>query len=214
VISGIAASPNAPAGYQHLNGTKYEYDALNRRRTETVGTVLSDNTISAMRTTSYAYDATGNLLSMTAPAPNNTSVFTNKTVVTSYDYDLRDRRTKQYDDWRLLPQQGAPPKEAYGRLTEWNYYLDGQVLSVETGRSKDYKSHAVQTVYTYDKVNRVKEIQEAVGSPFARQTVNDYDKTGNLTAVTTGISLSPRPRATTTRPPPRSLTTSSTAVTA
>ena len=177
VSTGWAAGPGAAASYQQLGATTYAYDALNRRTGQTEGISLgAAGQIYLGRTTTYGYDAAGNLLTVTAA--NGT--------VTRYDYDLRDRRIREYDQWSLTvaanAAAGTPPTEAYGRRTDWTYDKVGNVLSVLIGtvrtrtvggdagvpgarRDASVTAQTSKTVYKYDALGRLTLELEAGSAP-------------------------------------------------
>jgi YD repeat-containing protein len=71
-------------------------------------------------TTGYTYDANGNLLTKTSPAPNQTG---SATVTTTYSYDLLDRLTrKTYSDGTT-----PSPYYWYDQSTVWNYTVTNSI---------------------------------------------------------------------------------------
>ena len=118
-------------------------------------------------TTGYAYDANGNLLSKTAPAPNQNPP--SPTVTTSYTYDPLNRLTnKTYSDpntppvWFYYDQSSAwgPITNPIGRLTtmytgastgaQYSYDSVGRVVSYAQCYPSNCGSANYSTTYLYD----------------------------------------------------------------
>ena len=125
----------------------------------------------ARPTTQYAYDANGNLTSVTDP----------RGYVTTYVYDEIGRKTQQ-----ILPDpDGSGP---LGTLTTRYFYdNDGNLRYVVDPRGTDAKEAAYTTEYDYDNLGRKTSAiaPDPDGSgPLARPTTQYvYDANGNLEHV-------------------------------
>jgi RHS repeat-associated protein len=143
----------------HVSTTTYAYDAFNRRRamTEATGT-------SVTRTTSYDYDAVGNLVLQVDPLGR----------WTVHEYDDMDRR------WQTTFNAGS----VYENFTTTEYDPVGNAISVITGQG-GLHPHVVETFYVYDELNRVVERIDGFNSADEAFAINgyEYDAVGNLKAI-------------------------------
>ncbi|HKV78500.1 MAG TPA: RHS repeat-associated core domain-containing protein [Candidatus Sulfotelmatobacter sp.] len=164
------------------------YDGLGRTASAKVPEI-SNNTPQQC-TVSFTYDNNGNVLSKTAPAPNQTSCTT--TVTTNFSYDALNRVTgKTYSNGMggvsYSYDQGGAGVFALGRLTS---------MSDPSGSES----------YTYDKDGRVIQVQKIVGStayttgyqlnvagqhtqvtyPSNRSVTQSYDSVGHVVGVASG----------------------------
>ena len=138
------------------------------------------------RTTSYTYDAVGNLLTVTEPKGNNTPNVADD-FVTANHYDTldqldsvtnadNDKITYAYDDTGNLSTVTDPKKVASTDpsdfTTKYTYDLDGRVLTVTDGGGK-------QVRYGYDDDGRkISTIDQAT-----QETTTKYDMRGLVTEV-------------------------------
>ena len=164
------------------NATTYQYDALNRRTTQT----NAAGDVSTM-----TYDGVGNVTTMTAPNGN----------VTGHAYDAIDRRTQTSDGAgpvsatsydavgnRLTRTDGNGNTTTYaydaiyrvsqvtdplGRTTSHGYDAVGNMLSTTDREGRT-------TASVYDNINRLTQMTDALGNVTRYQ----YDAVGNRTRVT------------------------------
>src|SRR5262249_4402028 len=127
------------------------------------------------------YDANGNLLKKTAPAPNQTGTLT---VTTTYTYDALNRLTqKSYSDgttksayfsFDVAPAWGVPVSNIVGRLT----WLHSDLTGPRGG-----------SIFSYDSMGRVVMNDQCTPANCGSglfATSYAYDLGGNLTSYTTG----------------------------
>jgi RHS repeat-associated protein len=140
----------------------------------------------------YAYDADGNVITKTAPAPNQTG---SATVTTTSYYDQLNRLTKKvYSDgttpWVYFAYDVAPGfmtdlKNVVGRLANSTNEYGGSI-----------STQATAATYSYDAMGRVIREWEQTpsASPGGFYIYSSYDLLGNLASTTsapgTTISLS------------------------
>jgi YD repeat-containing protein len=142
-------------------------------------------------TTRYQYDNDGNLISKTAPRPNQTGT---ATLSISYKYDTLNRiLSKSYSD-------SSTPSTCYqydssflgiGRLTnEWTQ--SASVTSCGASFPPSNKYLIARAVLAYDPMGRVLNEQQytpssiVTGQPYAMAYT--YDLAGNLTSSTSGVA--------------------------
>lgn len=122
-----------------LNARSFTYDSLSR---------LTQAVNPESGTINYSYDADGNMISKTSPAPNQTG---SGTVTTTYAYDALNRLTqKNYSD-------GTTPQANYTydlnnvwSTTETNTI--GRLVWISTGPTAP---HPTGSVFSYDSMGRV-----------------------------------------------------------
>jgi RHS repeat-associated protein len=159
----------------------YSYDMLARLTSAKVPEVNSGGT---QCSTSYGYDANGNLTSKTAPLENQTSC--SSTVTTTYAYDALNRLTsKTYSD-------GTPPAsfsydQASVSVGSWSSgtlgYPKGRMTEATTTASGSVKT---AVVYSYDKMGRTSSFWQCnpsnCGSSSIWSTQYTYDLAGDITS--------------------------------
>jgi RHS repeat-associated protein len=152
------------------NQTTYAYDIIGRR----TGTVSPRGNVSganpAQFTTSFNYDALGNLVSRTDPLGH----------ATTYTYDANSNKTSQTD--------------AAGRTTSYSYDADNELTKVTQpdgtvmtysydgdGNQTSQNNAAGQvTTYTYDPLDRL----SSTTNPLGQTTSYSYDGVGNRLSLT------------------------------
>ncbi len=179
-----------PAGLNYE--TDYQYALGNLLRVDQKGSAPSDsskwrtrlftyNSLSQLLTAnnpesgtiSYSYDADGNMISKTAPAPNQTGA---ATVTTNYTYDALNRLTnKSYSD-------GSPSIQYLYDSVPWYTSTNSKGRLVET-----YNGVNDATFFNYDILGRVvlqNNYTPSNQSSAANPVSASYDLAGNLTALT------------------------------
>jgi RHS repeat-associated protein len=157
----------------HPSTTAYVYDALNRQTQIDKAPGLPEEQI-----ITQGYDAAGNLISSTQSTGPN-SADQGRQIITQYGYDPLNRQTQVVEAYNSL-QTGWGEDDQ--RTTVRVYDAVGNVLSVTTGIMAD-NAKPLTTNYTYDPLNRVLTMTEAVGTPDQRETTNVYDGAGNVQSV-------------------------------
>jgi RHS repeat-associated protein len=178
----------------------FAYDSLSRLTSAgnpESGTICY-GTYSAGACQGNGYDANGNLLTKTAPAPNQTGT---ATVTTTYQYDALNRLTqKSYNDGVTpsttftydIPDGGCPScypnrigRLGYASVPGW-YFTYGYDPMGRPLRKDLYMSAPSGTLYhdyTYDLLGDI--TSESAGDGIA---YNGYNTAGHLTSVTSGYS--------------------------
>jgi len=181
-------STTDPAGHT----TTYTYDSSNNQLSQSVQldssttatTSYTYNSFGEVLTmtdpigqvTTNAYDTHGNLVSVTSPAPNNSTaasvtqlVYDTKGELTSIADPLNHATTMTYTAAGLI----ATITDAQGNVTTYGYDARGNRISVT-----DALNH--QTTFLYDAMNRLTKITypDSTTSTFA------YDSRGRRTSVT------------------------------
>lgn len=146
----------------------FTYDSLGRRTSSAVTRTVAGSPV--VETTSFSYDANGNVLTSTDPLGN----------VTSFAYDGNDRRTSRTD--------------ALGRVTTYQYDLRGNLFRVNhpdgTFEAYAYDLRSRKTAHTdtggrttffeYDSGDRLARVIYADGGA----TISSFNPGGNLIAQT------------------------------
>src|SRR6266851_1680879 len=156
------------ASATRLNSRTFQYDSLSR---------LTSASNPESGTTSYTYDANGNVITRTAPAPNQAG---SATVTTTYTYDALNRLTqKSYSDG-TTPMAGF----VYDRDTGWG----AQNL---IGRLLYYSNATTATVSSYDAMGRVTFQYQCVppNCNSAFRTDYSYNYLGGATSYTNGMGV-------------------------
>jgi len=148
--------------------TTYQYDKLGRI-TAMIQAEPDGLGLSTRPTTTYTYDANGNLVSVTDP----------RGFTTEYAYDEQNRKIEQVQ----------PATDGSGPLTTRYYYdNDGNRRYVVDPLGTDPSQTAYTTEYQYDAINRRTAViqPDPDGSgPLTRPTaIYAYDQNGNLASVT------------------------------
>jgi RHS repeat-associated protein len=155
---------SSTSSYDHHTTTSFGYDALNRQKS-----VTDAYGASIARTTTTAFDAAGNTLSVTDPLNQ----------ITSYAYDALNRQTKQIDGYG----------SSVAVTATMSYDAAGNLLSETTGQSTTSSyAHAVTTSFAYDGLNRQTGQTVGVGDQFAVSSTMSYDAGSELISETTGQS--------------------------
>jgi RHS repeat-associated protein len=144
---------------------------------------------------SFTYDGNGNVLTKTAPAPNQKSCST--TVTTQYCYDALDRVTSKAYTAQSCPM--SLPAVSYS-------YDQGGAAVYALGRRSGMTDSSGSEAYSYDAEGRITQVNKVVGStaypivyqpnvagqlkqityPSGRVVAQTYDAVGRLTGVTSG----------------------------
>ena len=175
-----------------VNGTvtRYTYDYANRIKTVTTGS----------RVTTYAYDANGNIASVTMPEGNRIEyAYDSANRVIKITDGLGNYMTYAYDDAgnktreEIRDPQGALKKyldfeyDHFNRLNKIkNPDNSYSAFSYDAGGNRSLMTtvpDGINTSYTYDELNRLKTVVQAEGTPQEARTEYDYDAHDNLTMV-------------------------------
>lgn len=167
------------------NGSRqrtYLYDSLGRLTSSTDPEANWSTSNQTYVATAFSYDANGNVISRTTPAPNQQG---SATVTTTYSYDSLNRITQRsYSD-------GVTPTASF--LYDQTS-VDGFTFYNPVGRLvKESTNGTFPTAnyYSYDSMGRILVRGECVyinncgtSSPTIWETVNTYDFAGDLTSFT------------------------------
>ncbi len=183
--------------------TDYQYDLLdNLTRVDQKGNDLNSanwrtrtftyNSLSQLLTAtnpesgtiSYAYDADGNLITKTAPAPNQTG---SATVTTTFAYDALHRlKSKTYSD-------GTPTATYnYDETAPWGWPLANPIGRKTTESVSNASGTLAASLFNYDPMGRVTHIGECTplncaGTSFGVDYT--YDLMGNPLTATNGVGV-------------------------
>lgn len=166
---------SAPATWRPRSFT---YDSLSRLLT-------ASNPESG--TISYAYDANGNLVSKTAPLPNQVQNGTS-TVTTTYTYDALNRLTgKTYmDNGTIADPYTTPVVYGYDGVTPQGCAPPVLADSYPIGRRTSMCDGSGATSWDHDQMGRVKQDDRFIGGVRPGKFVNyGYNLDGSLAYVTT-----------------------------
>jgi len=147
--------------------TEYTYDGQGRLATERtnivqpVGTGTTD--YSSARTTSYNYDANGNLLQTTLPDPDGSGPLVSPT--TSSTYDALGRKTSDTNQM--------------GQTRTFAYNADGRLASVQLPPVANPQNGGAMTNPTYQYGYDVFGNQTSIQDPLGRVTQFTFDERGN-----------------------------------
>lgn len=160
-------------------------------------------------TTTYIYDANGNLTSKTAPAPNSPAT-SMATVTTNYSYDALNRlfsKTYTNDNYRTpwtCLQYGTPTTATNGAnqidrlMSEWLQSAPAGSPSTGGTCPPSMPSSGVLSArrfLSYDLMGRVLSEQQCTPTNCNSSTqyalASTYDRTGNLYTYTNGIPVTP-----------------------
>ena len=182
--------PKNSAGSRNRSFT---YDGMSR---------LRSSTNPETGTTTYVYDAAGNLQTKTAPAPN-AAASSSLTVTTNYGYDALNRlisKTFTSDSYQTpwtcfqygLPTTGVSGANQIGRLmNEWTQRYNAGACASAISPSGFLTARKITS---YDIMGRVKQEQQCTPSNCTSTMFglsNTYDLTGNLLTYTNGIASTP-----------------------
>jgi RHS repeat-associated protein len=174
----------------------FAYDSLSR---------LLSSTNPESGTTTYTYDNSGNVLTKTSPAPNQTGA---ATVTISKCYDLLNRITAKGYAYSPSPAQtcsGTPPTLPTPAAT-YTYdlaSLDGATFTNPMGhlvRAATLNNpYPAKTYFSYDTLGRILSVSQCVyincgtfgSNPPWWVVTNNYDQAGDLTSYTdaNGVTL-------------------------
>ena len=192
-----------PGTSPHLNyQTLYQYDALNNLTTVTQngsnsGSARTRNfaydslfhltsaTNPESGAVSYAYDADGNVVTKTAPKPNQTGT---STIQTSYSYDKLNRLSqKSYND-------GITPAVQYGYdATALSGCTPGPPSETDTypvGRRTAMCDGSGATSWKHDQMGRVLQERRTIGTVLGDYETDAYNLDGAPTSITSlGYSI-------------------------
>jgi RHS repeat-associated protein len=150
----------------------FTYDSLSR---------LLSATNPESGTTNYTYDANGNLITKTAPAPNQTGT---ATVTTTYSNDALNRITqKSYSDGTTLTAFFAYEQTNAWGTTQTNTV--GRLTDQWTGTSCCATGGA--EIYSYDPMGRIVLNEQYTPVMSYRPTNYTYDFAGNMLTFTDGV---------------------------
>jgi RHS repeat-associated protein len=196
--------------YRHVSVSSYGYDALNRQTTAIAGFGTSQ-----AATVVTAYDANGNVLSVTDANTNVTTygydaLNRQVTVIQGYNKPEATTATMQYDAAGNLVSKttGISTYTAYAHVATSSYGYDalnrqttaimgfgtGQAATVVTAYDANGNVLSVTdantnvTTYGYDALNRQVTAIQGSNKPEATTTTSAYDAAGNLLSRTTGYS--------------------------
>jgi YD repeat-containing protein len=158
---GLLQSRTTAAGTADAETTTYSYDS-------------SDNVASVTdplgKVTSYTYDSSGNVLSETDPLGNTTtSTYDALGDVTSVTDPLSREATATYDSAGDKLSSTSPS----GRVQHWTYNADGTIATFEDARGKT-------TTYGYSSAGD----QTSVTDPDSRTTSTVYNSAGIVASIT------------------------------
>jgi RHS repeat-associated protein len=172
-LTGVTQKGGASSSYWRTR--TFEYDWLSR---------LTSATNPESGTTTYTYDANGNVVTKVAPQANQTG---SSTTTTTYSYDARNRlSTKTYSDgtagsyyyYDLTSTWGLSVSNPIGRLVAENTWSSGSSWITARGFSYDAMGRVVRTVYcTPAHCN-----DSPYPSPYWTATYS-YDLAGDLTSL-------------------------------
>lgn len=158
--------------------TEYRYDAYNNLSQEILPVAGGDpikTNQTVHSTTTYLYDANGNLLSLIDPLGNSTT----------YTYDARNLRDSMHQ-----PAPGVTPLNGMigvnsAPVTNYTYDVLGNLASVS-----DARDPTILTTYQYDFLNRLWKTYQppAAGQHGQNITTNEYYPDGQLQLVSTPTS--------------------------
>lgn len=161
------------------------YDVLNRKTSTTAAANASIRELGdAPPVTSWTYDAVGRVVRQVSPADASDS---RSRLAVQFNYDSLDQVTHQTEGrWRVAanPSKGTFENirqstfayDGFGNLTR---EVHGYALSAAAGTQR-----LQQTDYAYDALGRVRVTEELIDASTARQTLSQYDASGNLTLST------------------------------
>lgn len=195
-----------PGSSPHLNyQTTYQYDALNNLTKVTQNGSNSANarvrtfaydSLSQLTSASnpesgtilYAYDADGNVITKTAPLPNQTG---SSTVTTTSTYDQLNRLTgKTYSDGGVTDPYTPPVQFGYdgNALTGCAIVPPSDTDTYPVGRRNSMCDGSGGTSWTHDTMGRVKQERRAIG----KAPVNHYvDYTYNIGGLVSVLQTPP-----------------------
>ncbi len=135
--------------------------------------------------TLYTYDSDGNVLTKTAPSPNQPSTGT-KTVTTTYSYDALNRLSgKSYNDSYSNPSTASV---AYGydgkALTGCTTKPPGDTDSYPVGRRTAMCDGSGATSFTHDKMGRILQERRTIGAATGEYETDAYNLDGSPASVT------------------------------
>jgi RHS repeat-associated protein len=156
VSARIFALINNGTGTARFDNLKLVPRATSRYSYDSAGNYRTGETDPLGHTTSYSYDAVGNLTAVTDPAGNTTRT----------DYDGNNRPVILTD--------------AAGGVTRFGYDKVGSGVVVRDARSASATDDTYATRYDYDPVRE----RTTLTDPLGRSSSYSYDRAGNLTAST------------------------------
>ena len=190
-------------GAFHLNyQTLYTYDALNNllsvtqngsnganARTRTFAYDSLSHLLSASNPESgniaYAYDADGNVITKTAPLPNQTQPLT--TVTATYAYDKLNRLIKKsYAEGGTSDPYTPRVQFAYdgGALTGCTTAPPGDTDTYPVGRRTSMCDGSGATNWTHDTMGRVLQERRTIGGIIGKYDNDAYNLDGSVQSVT------------------------------
>ena len=188
------------------NSVQFGYDSCDER--------FTSQTDADGHTTRYAYDADGDLLSVTQPDPaNGQNTTSDHGPVTTYAYDALGRQTKVYLPNPLTGQAQLTTATTYaydhlgnlisqtdalGNVTKYAYNDRSELVS-QTDPDGDVTTYTYdpagnmltmtdpdgnRTAWTYDALNRVTQETECVDTSSQASSYYQYDSAGDLVQAT------------------------------
>jgi RHS repeat-associated protein len=150
---------------------RFTYDSLSRLLT-------ASNPESG--TTTYTYDANGNVITKTAPLANQTGT---STVTTTYTYDVLNRLTsKSYNDGKTAKALFAYDGNTLSGCSA--QAPPGDTDSFPIGRRTAMCDVSGGTNWTHDQMGRVLQERRTIGSVSAVNVTNAYNVDGSLASLT------------------------------
>jgi YD repeat-containing protein len=150
---------------------RFTYDSLSR---------LTSATNPESGTTTYTYDADGNVVAKTAPAPNQSST---ATVTTTYSYDKLNRLIQKTVSDGLTPaaQFGYDGAALSGCATS----PPGDTDSYPIGHRTSMCDGSGATNWTHDKMGRIKQERRTIGAVKGDYETDIYNLDGSVASLTT-----------------------------
>ena len=181
--------------------TDYTYDALNNLLTVTQDGSNSANartrsftynSLSHLTNASnpesgnivYAYDADGNVVTKTAPLPNQTGA---STVTTTYSYDTLNRLTKKsYADGGTSDPYTPPVQFAYdgAALAGCTIAPPGETDTYPIGRRTSGCDGSGAANWTHDTMGRILSERRTIGGVIGKYDNDAYNLDGSVSSVT------------------------------
>lgn len=149
----------------------FQYDSLAR---------LTSATNPESGNISYAYDADGNLITKTAPSPNQPYATVQQTL--SYCYDVLNRVTSKWYTSPTCTQSSPVANYTYDQTTS-----QGLAITNGVGRRTGMTDPSGNSAWSYDPMGRVAVVQHTISGFTRSETYAPYNLDGSLNVVTTFV---------------------------